>query len=132
MKKFIQVSLFSLLALFAVVSVNAESGFGTEVEIPFAFNIGDRSYDAGSYIVKIERLPTGAAMLSIQDTKTDDIQSILMASSGETPSKDFKLVFDTIEGRRYLTKVRTSDRSYALARPKVQKQVETSGGANLF
>ena len=47
-------------------------------------------------------------------------------------SRDFKLVFDTIEGRRYLTKVRTSDRSYAIARPKVQKHVEASGGANLF
>ncbi|HEX6126360.1 MAG TPA: hypothetical protein VFZ23_13380 [Pyrinomonadaceae bacterium] len=121
MKKFIQVSLFSLLALFAVVSVNADSGSGTEVEIPFAFNVGDRSYEAGSYIVKVERLPAGGGILSIQDTRTDDVQLVLMAYSGETRGSDFKLVFDSIEGRRYLTKVRKSERTYALARPKVSR-----------
>ena len=136
MKKFIQAfALLSLVAAFAVISVKAESGFGTEVQIPFAFTVGDKSYDAGSYIVKVERLKNGGgAMLSIQDTKTDDIQTVLMSSNGEEAGDEVRLVFDTIEGRRYLTKVRANERSFALARPKTDKVV-TSGvseGASLF
>lgn len=128
-------ALFSLLAVFAVVSVNAEAGFGTEVEIPFAFNVGDKAYEAGSYIVKIERLKNGGgATLSIQDPKSNDIQTVLMNANGEQAGSEVRLVFDTIEGRRYLTKVRANDRSFALVRPKTN-QVETSevsGGANLY
>jgi hypothetical protein len=143
MKRFIQVSLFSLLALFAVVSVNAGSGFGTEVQIPFAFNVGDKAYEAGTYIVKVQSMTSGGARLSIQDPKTDEIQTVFMNPSGDEPSRnDMRLVFDTIEGRKYLTRVRTSDKSFAIAGSKTPKdaakstksseKVSVGGAANHF
>lgn len=122
MKKFIQTcSLLSLLALFSVATTNAQSGFGTDVNIPFSFNVGDRSYEAGNYIVKLERRPTGFATLSIQDTKTDDVQTVLLNVGGEGPGTQVDLVFDTMQGQRYLTKVRTPERTYALVRTKAEK-----------
>ncbi len=146
MKKFIQISsLLSLLVLFTVASAYAQTGFGTDVNIPFAFNVGDHSYEAGNYIVKFERLATGTAKLSIQETKGDDIQTVLLNVGGGTPSGEIKLVFDTFEGRRYLTKVSTADRTFGLVGAKpgksavkarnVEKTEETSvigGSANLF
>ncbi len=128
MKKFIQVcSLFSLLVLFSVASASAQSGgFGTDIQIPFAFNVGDHSYESGNYIVKLQRLSSGTASLMIQDTKNDEMQTVLLNSSGGAVDGEIKLVFDTIEGRRYLTKVRTADRSYALARPKVERDAAKS------
>ncbi len=146
MKKFIQIcSLLSLLVLFTAVSVSAQKSFGSDVEIPFAFNVGDHSYDAGNYIVKLERLSSGSATLSIQDTKTDEVQTVLLNVNGDGPGTEVKLVFDTIEGRRYLTKVRTAEKTFALVRPKsdksaakvksFEKPAETSvigGTADLF
>lgn len=130
MKKFIQIfSLFGLLVVFGTISASAQAGLGTEVDIPFAFNVGDQAYEAGSYIIKIDRRGTGASTLSIRDTKTDEQQTVLLNSNGEAGSGEIKLVFDNVEGRRYLTKVRTPDRSYALYKTKVQKNTSKASGS---
>ena len=122
MKKFIQIfSLFGLLVVFGTISASAQAGLGTEVDIPFAFNVGDQAHEAGSYIVKIDRRVNGASTLSIRDTKTDDQQTVLLNSSGEAGSAEIKLVFDVIEGRRFLTKVRTQDRTYGVYKSKTEK-----------
>src|SRR5688572_18933903 len=122
MKKFIQIcSLLSMLVVFTVISASAQSGFGTDVEIPFSFNVGDRSYDAGNYIVKLGRLSSGSATLSIQDTKTDDIQTVLLHVSSDGSGRDMNLVFDTIDGKKYLSKVQTTDKTFALTKVKSEK-----------
>ncbi len=141
MKKFIQfVSLFSLVFIFTAVTASAQASYGTDVEIPFAFNVGDHSYEAGNYILKIEKLPAGAATLQIRDTKTDEMQTVLLNANGEAAGSEMKLVFDTVEGRRYLTRVRTPERSYALIKSKTErdaakreaaKSVEGSVGGSL-
>ena len=143
MKKIIQVcSLLSLLILTGAVSSFAQNGFGSEVEIPFAFNVGDQSYEAGSYIVKLQKLPSGSATLSISDTKSDDVQTVLLNGTGDRIGTEIKLVFDSIEGRRHLTKVRTPDRTFALLRTKAERDaakagsterpVDSIGTSNLF
>ena len=127
MKKFIQFSsILSLLVLFSVAA-SAQTNFGTDINIPFAFNVGDHSYEAGNYIVKFDRKLPGAAMLSIEDPKTDKVQTLLLTSGGEVGSSEFKLVFDTVDGQRYLTKVRTAVRTYALIKTKSQKNLAKTG-----
>jgi hypothetical protein len=122
MKKFIQIgSILSLLVLFSAGAAFGQSNFGTDINIPFAFNIGDHSYEAGNYIVKFERLMPGTAKLSVQDTKTDEVQTVLLSAGGELGSAEFKLVFDSVEGQRFLTKVRTSVRTYAVVGGKSEK-----------
>ena len=131
MKKFIQIStLLSLLVLFNVAASYGQSQFGTDVNIPFAFNVGDQSYEAGNYIMRFERFSNGAATLSIQNTKNDGIQTVLMTAGGDAASREVKLVFDTLEGQRYLTKVRTPSRSYAVIMDKPEKK--GADGASLF
>ena len=121
MKKFIQIySLLSLLVLFPVAATHAQ-GFGTDVDIPFDFNVGDRSYEAGNYIVKLDRRSAGMATLTIQNTKTDESQTVLLNVGPESRSGEVNLVFDTLEGRRYLTKVQTPERTYALLKSKTEK-----------
>ena len=130
MKKFIQIlSLLSLLVVFGAISASAQGGLGTEVEIPFAFNIGDQSYEAGNYIIKIDRRSTGASTLTIRDAKTDEQKILLLNSNGEAGSGEIKLVFDTVEGRRYLAKVRTPERSYALFRSKAERNASKANGS---
>jgi hypothetical protein len=142
MKNIIQVcSLLSLLVLFTAGAAVAQNGFGTNVDIPFAFNVGDHSYEAGEYIVKLDKMGTGMATLSIQNTKTDEIQRMLLNANGDAAADDVRLVFDTINGQRYLTRLKTTDRTYAIvgskpdkdaAKVRKVKAVETSGGANLY
>ena len=127
MKKFIQAfSLLSILVLGSVFSATANTaqpGSGTEVVIPFAFNVGDRSYEAGNYIVKLGRISDGTATLSIQDTKTDEMQIVLVNVNGErSGGYDLRLVFETIEGQKYLMKVRTADKTFALFKTKSEKR----------
>ena len=130
MKKFIQIcSLFGLLVLFGAVSANAQSNLGSEVNIPFAFNVGEKSYDAGEYILRIEKIATGTATLTIRDTKSDEMQIVLLNGTGESPAKELKLVFDNIEGQRYLTRVRTPDRTYGLVKSQSEKDAAKARAA---
>ena len=129
MKKFIQIcSLFGLLVFVGAATANAQS-LGSQVSIPFAFNVGEKSYDAGDYILKIERVGAGTATLTIRDTDSDAIQIVMLNGNGESPSRDLKLVFDTIEGQRYLTRVRTPERTYGLHKSKAEKDAAKVRGS---
>jgi hypothetical protein len=132
MKKFIQVcSLLSILVLTSVFPVTAQGGFGTEVEIPFAFNVGDREYEAGAYIIKLSRISAGTATLSIHDPRNDELQTVLVNVNSETSrGNDIRLVFDTIDGQKHLTKVRTADKTFALAKPKSEKNAKVRDAEN--
>lgn len=142
MKKLIQIcSLLTLLVAFSVVSVSAQSNFGTEVEIPFAFQVADRSYEAGSYIVKVNKLTPSTAKLSIENPETGNVQNILLSVNGESTGSEIKLVFDNYEGRRHLSKVRTTESTLAVAGLKGYKNAaarkssessEGAGEANMF
>ena len=125
MKKFIRTfSVFCLVAVFAVISVSASavSGFGSEVEIPFAFNVGEKAYDAGSYIVTIERVSNETSALRIRDTKNENSQTVLINLSYASAREELKLVFDTVDGKKYLTKVGTADRLAAVDHPKSDRK----------
>ncbi len=142
MKKLIQVgALLSLLVVLTAVSAFAQTGFGTDVNIPFAFTIGDRSYEAGEYNLKIDKLAIGTATLAIRDPKTDAVQRLLLNATGDSTEGDIKLVFNMVDGQGYLTKVRTPDRSYSVIRSKAEKDAakarkekasETGNGASSF
>jgi hypothetical protein len=134
MKKFIQIaSLFSLLAVFTVMSANAQSGtYGSEVEIPFAFNVGDQSYEAGHYVIKVQKLTTGAATITISDTKNDKVRIVLLNASADAPQQGVKLVFDNVDGQRYLSYVNTPERTFALVKARPDKVGDSSSGGSSF
>lgn len=143
MKKLIQIcSLLGLLVVFTAVGANAQSTYGTEVNIPFAFNVADKSYDAGSYIVKVSKQPFGTTILSIQDTDTNDVQQILLNVSGEAAGTEMKLMFANIGDRKFLSKIQTPTASYSTIPSKSEKEARRAqagtpaaimgGEANLF
>lgn len=125
MKKFIQAfSLLSIIVFGSVFSATAKTAqprFGTEVEIPFAFNIGNRAYEAGSYVIKLGRISPNVATLLILDLKSDEMQTVLVNVNSERSGGDMRLVFDTIDGQRYLTKIRTDEKTFALFKTKSEK-----------
>lgn len=125
MKKFIRTfSVLSLVFVFAVASASASAvaNFGTEVEIPFSFNVGEKAYAAGSYIVTIERVTHETSALRIRDTKNETSQTILLNLSYAGARDEIKLVFDTVGGKKYLTKVGTADRFAVVDHPKADRK----------
>lgn len=143
MKKMIQmVSFLGLLLVFTAVGANAQSAYGTEVNIPFAFNVGNKAYDAGHYVVKVTRQSSGTPLFTIQDTKTDEVQQVLLNVNGDAVGGELKLMFATVGARKFLSKVHTPLTGYSLIESKTEKDARRGkneipaasigGGANLF
>lgn len=117
MKKFIQIcSLLSLVFAITAVSASAQTAYGSEVEIPFSFNVDSRSYDAGKYIVKLSKLESGTGILTIGDPKNDSVQTVIARRNGETANGEVKLVFETVNGERVLNRIVTPSGGFALNR----------------
>lgn len=143
MRKFIQISsLLALVLAFTTFSVKAAGGFGSEVEIPFAFYVGDKAYEAGHYIVRVQRLETGGAILSIQNSEDNKVHSLFLNRSGDPGSSEVKLIFDVANGQRYLSKVTAQDHSFAVIGSKERRTevgkakrstaAEIGGGGSTF
>jgi hypothetical protein len=114
MNKLIQIcSLLSLVFVFAAVSASAQSEYGSEVEIPFSFSVGDRTYEAGTYTVKLNKLQTDAATIIIRDRKNDSVQTVLARRNAGSADESVELVFDTVNGTKVLSRFITPGGSFA-------------------
>ena len=139
MKNFIQAfALFTIFFAFSAVAANAQINYRSQVEIPFSFSVNDRRYDAGNYIIKLNKSTEGAAAFTIQKEGTDKTQTVLLSDARGTLSNNVQLVFNGDVGTKYLSGITTSNNSYAFSRTKasVQKAVtagtDIGGGANLY
>ena len=114
MKNIVQGFAF-LAVIFAFGAVaNAQLNYGGEADIPFEFTVGEKVYEAGKYTVKINKQMVAGAVLTIQKSGSDEVQSVLMNNNGGERSTEVQLVFSSIEGRRLLTNVTTSISDYSL------------------
>jgi hypothetical protein len=138
-RNFIQAfALFTIFFAFSAVAANAQINYRSEVEIPFSFSINDRTYDAGNYIIKINKTTVGAAAFTIQKEGSDKTQTVLMSDVRGTLSSNVQLVFNGDNEAKYLSGITTSNYSYAFNRTKapVEKTIaagtDIGSGANLY
>lgn len=130
MKKLIQIcSLLSVVLVFTAVSASAQAEYGSEVEIPFSFNVGDRSYEAGKYVVKLSKLQSGAATINISDLKAETVQTLLARRNGASSEDSFKLVFETVNGQKVLSHIVTPSGGFALLDRKTRNVAERKPAA---
>lgn len=124
MKKLIQIcSLLSVVLVFTAVSASAQSVYGSEVEIPFSFSINSRTYEAGKYVVKLNKLQSGAATVIIVDPKNDSVQTVLAQRNGSNADNSVKLVFEAVNGQRVLNEVLTPGGGFAVMGNRKQREV---------
>ena len=130
MKKILQLlSLFSLVFILSAVTASAQSEYGSEVLIPFEFNVGGRAYAPGKYTIKIGRLQSGNAAVTVDDRKHDRLQIVLAKQSGDPAAEDVNLVFDKINGVRTLSRIVTPVGGYALKRNERVREAAASAGS---
>ena len=114
MKNIVQsIAMFAVIFAFGAVA-NAQINYGAEVDVPFEFSVGEKVYEAGRYTVKINKQMVAGAVLTIQKSGSDEVQSVLMSNNGGERSSDVQLVFSSFEGRSFLTNVTTSISDFSL------------------
>jgi hypothetical protein len=124
MKSFVRsIALFSVVVAFGAVAASAQINYGADVNIPFQFNIGEKTYEAGKYTVKINKQMVLGAALIIQKVGSDETQTILLSNGGGSRSGDVELVFNSADGRKFLTGITTSNNAFALITRKADTRV---------
>jgi hypothetical protein len=126
MKKLIQIcAVLSLVFAFSIVSAHAQQTVKQyEAKIPFDFNVGQKSYQAGNYVIKIKRLASNGLSLSLEDGNRNNLQTVLVSETGNIAKDEPKLLFSRHENQRYLTEILTTDVGIAVAKPKGEKHAD--------
>ena len=110
MKKLIQFfSFLSLVIVFSIVSANAQTVKQYAAEIPFDFSIGQKSYQAGSYVIKVSKVSQSNIALLLEDKNKNLLQTILVRGNGDVAKNEPKLVFTRHDNQRVLTKMTMPD-----------------------
>lgn len=129
MKKLIQVlSFLSLVIVFSVVSAKAQSVKEYKAQIPYDFNIGQKSYKAGDYVIKVSDVSSSTVALTLQDDDNNNLQTILVRENGNVAKKEPKLHFTTIENQRFLTAMSTKEMGVSILASKKAKQLARMQG----
>ena len=132
MKKLIQVcSILSLVVVFSVVSAWAQTVKQYAAEIPYDFNIGQKSYQADSadsYVVKISRISSNIVSLSLEDKEKNNLQTILVRENGNTTKHEPKLVFTRYDNQRFLTIMSMQEMGLSIVVSKDDKQSAQAAG----
>ncbi|HEX8367211.1 MAG TPA: hypothetical protein VF604_01470 [Pyrinomonadaceae bacterium] len=123
MKKLIQIcAVLSLVFAFSIVSAHAQQPVKQyEAKIPFDFNVGQKSYQAGSYVIKISRLASNGIVLSLEDDNKNKLQTVLVSETGDLTGDEPQLLFDVRENQRYLSKIIAQDIGVSIGKPKAEK-----------
>jgi hypothetical protein len=123
MKKLIRIcAVLSLVFAFSIVSAHAQQTIKQyEAKIPFDFNVGQKSYQAGSYVIKISRLASNGILLSLEDDNNNRLQSVMVSETDSLSKNAPKLMFDVQENQRYLSKIYTPEVGLSIGVPKTEK-----------
>ena len=125
MKKLVQISaILSLVFVFSVVAAHAQTGVKRfEAKVPFDFNIGSKSFEAGNYVLKISKTPTNVVKLTIEDENRNVLESILAAESGDVADGEPRLIFNLYDNQRFLTKISTLQHGVVLHMSRAERDV---------
>lgn len=97
-----------LLSIVAAGECQAQSQ-SLEVNVPFAFEVGNKTMPAGSY--RVESLPTGAGSLEILRGKSGEVRltisTIATTATSGTPAS--ALIFHRYGNRYFLAQIWTSE-----------------------
>ena len=97
-----------LLSIVAAGECHAQSR-PLEVNVPFAFEVGNKTLPAGSY--RVEPVPTGAGSIEILCSNNGDVRLPIstMATAPSSGIPASALVFHRYGNRYFLAQIRTGD-----------------------
>jgi len=121
-----------LLLTLAAASVQAQSGNKMEVNIPFAFMVGERQFPAGAYSIKqVARNDLKMLLIQSEDARLSALIQTHDVQAGAEPSKG-RAVFHQYGDKYFLSRVWTPGTSVgrelyrSSAERRLAKEIETA------
>lgn len=123
MKKLIQFSaVLSLMFVFAVVFANAQTTKRYAVNIPFDFHVGQKSYPAGEYHIRVARISADAVSFAIADGEKNNLQTVIIPRKGESAKNEPQLVFNRYKNQRFLSRLMTGENGYSMIKTDAERR----------
>jgi len=108
MKKFIQIASFlAIVFVMAGVEAQAQSSTKIDAEIPFDFAIENKTFEAGKYVMRLRRSPSGADSVELRDSNNRVVYEAFAMQNGDTGNGKAQLIFDRDGTIAKLSKVQT-------------------------
>lgn len=127
MKKIIQiVSFLALIFVVAGVDVRAQNTTRIEADVPFDFVIGDESFSAGKYVMRLRRLPSGSDLMEIRDAKHRVVYEAFALQNGDTGDGKAHFIFNREDGVAKLAKVATGWKGYTIPTEKLGNPIASA------
>lgn len=124
MKKFIQIcSILSLVFAFSVISARAQVNRQYKAEIPHQFNLGQKTYLSGTYLISVSKTGLGVVLFTLADSRGRHLETVIATVNGETGGREPELIFSISENQRYLTKILTAEAGLTIGKVKPVKQL---------
>jgi hypothetical protein len=122
-KRIIQLfSVLILAAAFTAAPAQAQNSSRIDANIPFDFNIGNKSYPAGDYVIKISKSATDVTQFLLEDKEGKRLDNVLLSENGDTPRGESRLIFENRDNQHFLSKVLLDDRGFSLLRTGNKKE----------
>lgn len=106
MKRIIQtITVLSVTILLGAVAASAQFTTRAKAEIPFDFSIGSRSFDAGTYGIRVMRTTAGSAAVTFLDKSGNALETVVGLVQGEQRLGEKELLFDRNGENRVLRSI---------------------------
>jgi hypothetical protein len=111
-------SLLVSAILIAVASAQAQTVWTYQAEIPFDFAIGDKTYGAGQFVIKLERPNYLANILTIRNTDGERTERNALTKTGRRSGNEkTTLVFDRYENGFVLKEIVAPNFGFTAPKP---------------
>lgn len=107
-------AILSIVVGAGITAATAQINPAAKVTVPFSFNVGSQTLEAGDYDVRIVKSGLSAASLRLQRRGSSRVETVLLQSVSGEMSDQFKLVFGEENGNKYLAGIATGNSSYLL------------------
>lgn len=117
-------SFLALIILSAGISVQAQTLGSYHAQIPFDFIVGNKTYEAGLYKIRLETPNNLATILSVAKENGSDLQKSAVLSNGDrSKNKKTSLLFDHIGNQYVLSEIVAPDFSFNAPKSKIKKRL---------
>jgi hypothetical protein len=131
MKRFIQtITVLSVTILLGAVAASAQFSTRAKANIPFDFNIGSRSFDAGTYGIRIMRTTAGSAAVTFLDDNGTAIETVVGMVQGQGSLGDRELLFDRTGDNRVLRNIVIGGSGIAIPVSRERRRLATTVSLN--
>lgn len=129
MRKFIQLTSVIILAVgVAVSSAIAQTDTKITVEIPHDFSIGDRSYDSGSYDIRISKNSAGGASVTLIDADGKRLNTVVAMANSTAADAKPELIFERDGSDRVLRGIVLANSGVSIPNAGLKKRLRVREG----